>query len=73
MTNEQILIGYTTAALCIVGLAQADWLLNHSRHGQRLIRWFGPRRAPFVLRLILLMGTVLGLLLGNDWIQPIRW
>ncbi|MEO1997379.1 MAG: hypothetical protein ABGZ17_19145 [Planctomycetaceae bacterium] len=73
MANEQTLIGYTTAVLCIVGLAKAGWLLNHSRYGQHLIRWFGPRRAPFVLRLILLLGTVFGLLLGIDWIQPIRW
>jgi len=73
MANEQILIGYTTAALCVAGLFKSSWLLEHSRHGQRLIRWFGADRAPYVLKLLLGLGFLFGILLGSDWIQPIRW
>jgi len=73
MANEQILIGYTTAAFCVVGLLKHSWLLEHSRHGQRLIRWFGPQLAPHILRLLLGLGTAFGILLGNNWIQPLHW
>jgi len=73
MVNEQTVIGYTTAAFCVVGLVKSSWLLQHSRHGQRLIRWFGADRAPYVLKLLLLLGCVFGILLGSDRIQPMRW
>ena len=73
MTNERILIGTVTAALCLLGLWRHRWLLYETPKGQRLIGWFGEERALWVLRVLLVCGTVFGCLLALQVIRPIEW
>lgn len=73
MEIEQIIIGGATAALCLVGVWQADWLLEHTKKGRRLVAKFGDLQAARILRLLLLLGAVFGTLLAAGIISPIRW
>ncbi len=73
MNYEQVLIGGMTAALCVAGLWQEQWLLSQTRKGQRLVRWFGDGRAPWVLRLLLAFGFGFGTLLAVGVLNPVRW
>lgn len=73
MTNERILIGTVTAALCVIGLWHHHWLLYETSKGQRLIAWFGDVRALWVLRALLTLGIVFGCLLALGVLRPIEW
>jgi hypothetical protein len=73
MPKDQILIGAVTAALCAVGLLRGPWLLENTRKGQRLVRWFGGRRALWLLRGLLVLGIAFGVLLAVDVIRPVQW
>lgn len=71
--KEQIFIGIVTAGLCVFGLAKSAWILENTSKGARLSRWFGPGRAIWVLRGLLILGAVFGLLLAANVIKPIQW
>lgn len=73
MPPEQVFIGGATAALCLAGIWKGPWLLEHTRKGQRLVNWFGPDRAPWVLRFAMISGAIFGILLAIGIINPIRW
>jgi hypothetical protein len=73
MTNERILIGTVSAALCLLGLWRQRWFLHETAKGQRLIAWFGEERALWVLRLLLTLGIVFGTLLAIGVIRPLEW
>jgi len=73
MPKEQIAIGAIVAVLCLAGAWKERWLLEHSKYGHRLIGWFGPQRAPWVLRCLLCGGIVFGVLLATNVIHPVRW
>jgi hypothetical protein len=73
MATEQILMGGMTAALCVLGLWNVEWLLEHTRKGRRLVARFGESGAARILKLLLLAGVVFGGLLGTGIINPIRW
>lgn len=73
MATEQVLIGGTTAALCLAGLRHAEWLLEHTRKGRRLATRFGDVGAARILKLLLLAGALFGGLLASGIINPIRW
>ena len=72
MTNDQILIGGMTAALCAAGLWKSAWLLENTRKGRRLITWCGSEGAAWVLRLALLLGLGFGVLLAIGVVNPVR-
>jgi hypothetical protein len=71
--KEQIFIGTATAALCVFGLANSRWILENTKKGARLCRWFGPTRAIWVLRGLLGLGAIFGGLLAADFIRPLQW
>lgn len=71
--TEQIFIGVTTAVLCVFGLANCRWILENTRKGERLRRWFGPPKAIWVLRGLLGLGAVLGGLLAANILKPLQW
>lgn len=73
MRNEQILIGSTTAILCLIGLRYDHWFLEQTEKGRRLARWFGPRTALWILRIGFLAGAAFGVLLALDILHPIEW
>jgi len=73
MTNERILIGTVSAALCLVGLWHHRWLLSETAKGRRLMAWFGEGRALWVLRVLLALGMVFGVLLALGVIRPVEW
>lgn len=73
MAAEQILIGGMTAALCVLGLWNVDWLLEHTRKGRRLVARFGEVGASRVLKMLLLAGAIFGGLLAGGIINPIHW
>jgi hypothetical protein len=73
MQTEQIIIGGATAALCLTGLWQADWLIEHTKKGRRLVAKFGDPQATRILKLLLLLGALFGTLLAAGIINPIRW
>lgn len=73
MAFEQIFIGSATAILCLMGLGNVPWLLEHTRKGQRLVKRFGDPGATRILKLLLVAGAVFGGLLAAGIINPIRW
>ena len=73
MEPEQVFIGGATAGLCLIGIWQNRWFLEHTRKGRRLADWFGTRRAAWVLRGLFALGAVLGTLLATGVINPVRW
>lgn len=72
MTNDQIVIGGTTAVLCAVGLWNNAWLLENTRKGRRLVAWCGGEKAAWILRLLLLLGLGFGVLLSIGIVNPLR-
>ena len=73
MPIEQTLIGGMTAALCILGLWNVEWLLEHTRKGRRLVVRFGDVGASRILKLLLLAGVLFGGLLATGVVNPVRW
>jgi hypothetical protein len=73
MISEQLLIGGTTAMLCVHGLWRQQWLLTETRKGRLLVSWFGPQSASWVLRTCLTLGIGFGVLLAAGIINPVRW
>jgi len=73
MSSEQILMGTAVAVLCGLGLWKGRWFLENTAKGRRMVRWFGPRRALWVLQLLLGMGALFGILLAADLIRPMQW
>jgi len=73
MSGEQILMGMAVAVLCGLGLWKARWFLENTEKGRRMVRWFGPRRALWVLQLLFGAGALFGILLAADVIRPVRW
>ncbi len=73
MPKDQILIGGSVAALCLIGFWKEQWFLTETRKGQRLIDWFGEARAPWVFRALLSAGTVFGVMLAVNYIRPVQW
>lgn len=73
VSGEQIFMGSATAVLCAVGLWNESWLLTETGKGRALVRWFGPDRARWVLRLLLASGMILGTLLAVGIVNPIQW
>jgi hypothetical protein len=71
--KEQIFIGVATALLCVIGLVKSRWILENTRKGARLGRWFGPRRAIWVLRGLLGLGVIFGGLLAVNVVKPLQW
>ncbi|MCA9055870.1 MAG: hypothetical protein KDA75_18680 [Planctomycetaceae bacterium] len=72
MNPEQLLIGGTTAAMCLAGLWHQGWLLEHTRKGQRLVAWCGSANAAWLLRLLLAAGLGFGVMLAIGVINPLR-
>ncbi len=72
MPAEQILIGGTTAAMCVAGLFKQQWLLVNTRKGQRLVQCVGEAGAPWVLRLLCLLGIGFGVALAAGLINPLN-
>jgi hypothetical protein len=73
MVTQQTAMGIAIAATCAVGLWFHNWLLVNTRHGQRLVRWFGDERGLHVLCALLVAGIVFGILLASDVVRPIHW
>ena len=71
--SENILIGSFIVVFSAWGLFKEQWFLAETSKGQKLTQWFGPARAPWVLRLIFLVGLIFGALLAAGVIQPIDW
>ncbi len=71
--TEQILIGALVALLSLHGLWKARWLLENTRKGQRLAGWLGAERGLLALRVVLVLGAVLGILLATNVIRPVNW
>jgi hypothetical protein len=71
MPAEQILIGGTTAAMCLAGLCKQAWLLEHTRKGRKLVAWCGAEYAPWIVRLLCALGVGFGLLLATGVINPL--
>ena len=73
MSGDQILMGTVVAVLCGLGLWKDRWFLEHTEKGQRMVRWFGPRRALLILQLLLGAGAMFGILLATNVIRPVQW
>ena len=73
MDDHHLLMGSLVAALCVLGLWQARWLLERTRKGQRVADWLGESRGLLVLRLLFAAGAVFGVLLAAGIIRPVQW
>lgn len=73
MAKDQILFGTALALVSIVGLACESWLMQHTKKGQSLARWFGEANGRWVLRALLAGFALLGTLLALDVVRPLQW
>jgi len=73
MPLEQIFIGSATAVLCLAGLRNNAWLLEHTRKGRRLVDCFGTVKAVWILRGLFIAGAIFGALLATGVINPVHW
>jgi hypothetical protein len=71
--KDQIIIGVIVAVSCALGWLRQEVLLQRTGHGARLVRWFGPERAVWVLRCLLGAGVLFGVLLATNVIHPLHW
>lgn len=73
MIRDNVLVGGLVIILCALVATKERWVLESSKKGQRLVRWFGPGIAVWVLRGLLAFGIVFGALLAGGIIRPIQW
>ena len=73
MFRQEVVVGSVTVALSALLLVQERLFLEKTAKGQRLVRWFGPNRAAWVLRVIALAFMTFGVLLAAGIIHPIQW
>jgi hypothetical protein len=73
MIATQTAMGALIVGLCLLGLWQDRLLLENSRYGRRLVRWFGEIGGRRALRGLLVAGVVFGILLAADVIRPMHW
>jgi hypothetical protein len=73
MAKDQILFGTALALVSLVGLACESWLMQHTKKGQALARWFGDSNGRWVLRAVLAGFALLGTLLALDVVRPVQW
>lgn len=71
--NTQIFIGVAVAVTCLLGIRHEKWLLANTKKGQRIVRWFGEAKAPWVWRGLCGIGILFGVLLAADIIRPVQW
>ncbi len=65
-------MGSAVAALCGWGLYHDRWFLASTKKGQRLVRWFGEKRAVWVLRALCVLGILFGVFLATGVVNPIN-
>jgi len=73
MLRHNVLVGGTIVLLCALLLPKERWLLEKTAKGQRLIHWFGPGSAVWVLRGLIAAGMIFGGLLAAEIIRPVQW
>ena len=73
MLNEQIFMGSSVALLCVTGLWKAQWFLENTRKGQRIVKIMGEQRAIWFWRVLLILGILFGTSLAAGIINPIQW
>lgn len=73
MIPEHVIVGLLVFALCTVLFFNGTWFLERTAKGHRLVSWFGPTNAPWVLKGLAGLGMLFGALLAAKIIQPIRW
>jgi hypothetical protein len=73
MIATQTAMGVLIVGLCLFGLWHESWLLENSRYGRWLVKWFGPAGGRRALAWFLILFAVFGILLALDVIRPIHW
>lgn len=73
MAKDQVLFGVVLAVVSVVGLAYESWLMEHTKKGQALTRWFGESNGRWALRALLTGFALLGTLLALDVVRPLQW
>jgi len=73
MPNDQLLMGVAVALMSVIAVWKADWLLQNTRKGQRLLQRFGERNARRTVIALFLATALLGVLLATDLIRPLQW
>ena len=73
MPTDQIFIGAMVAVLCLVGFFKDRWFLQNTRKGKWLAEKFGEQTSLWIVRGLLGTGTLFGVLLACNVIQPVQW
>jgi hypothetical protein len=71
--SQDLAMGIAIILACLLFLSQEQRFLSQTTKGQRLVQRFGPLRALWILRGLLLAIAILGGLLAAGIIHPIRW
>jgi len=71
--SQNMAMGIAIALTCLMLLFRERWFLAQTSKGQRLVRRFGPDRALWVFRSVLLVFTSIGLLLASGILRPMKW
>lgn len=71
--SQDTAMGVAIILACLMILFRERWFLAETTKGQRLSARFGPSRALWILRGLLLAVATLGGLLAAGVIHPIRW
>lgn len=66
-------MGAAIAALSGLGVWQAQWCLEETSKGRRLVDRFGEGRALLLWRLALLLGVFFGAALATGLVNPVSW
>ena len=73
MMKQDFLVGVLVIVLCTMLVIGERWFLENTATGQRLICWFGSKKALWVLRASALAGIIFGGLLAAGVIRPVQW
>lgn len=71
--SQNMAMGIAIALTCLMLLFRERWFLAQTPKGQRLVRRFGPDKALWVFRGVLLVFTSIGLLLASGILRPLKW
>lgn len=71
--SQDTAMGIAIVLACLMIFVREQWFLAETNKGRRLVGRFGPTRAIWILRGVLLAFSVFGCCLATGIVHPIQW
>lgn len=71
--SQDTAMGIAIVLTCLMILVRERWFLAETNKGRRLVGRFGPTRAMWILRGLLLTFALFGCCLATGVVRPIQW